>query len=213
MRKAVIGIIMVLLVCLLCMGVSAQEQHEGHCVCGGAAVGVGDHTQCENITWIPLSQALKAIDQTMDAADFGLLPSGYYYLDGDVTVAKATAIGYKKESLATEPDKVVNLYICLNGYSINATSTRAFGYLNKYSTLSICDCSYENGAFKGYVNGGKTSYGGVIYTYTDSLLTIYELLPAFLVASAAIVIVSLLTPAPSKEVTDDFDKVQAMMKQ
>ena len=37
---------------------------------------------------------------------------------------------------------------------------------------------------------------------------IYELLPAFLVASAVFVIVSLIDKAPSKAVTDDFDAVQ-----
>ncbi|MBP3731542.1 MAG: hypothetical protein J6I40_08755 [Mailhella sp.] len=34
---------------------------------------------------------------------------------------------------------------------------------------------------------------------------IYELLPGFLVASAAIVVVSLLTAAPEKEILDEFD--------
>lgn len=37
---------------------------------------------------------------------------------------------------------------------------------------------------------------------------IYELLPAFIVSSLAIVIVSLLTKAPSKEITDEFDMVK-----
>jgi sodium/proline symporter len=37
---------------------------------------------------------------------------------------------------------------------------------------------------------------------------IYELLPAFIVACAANVIVSLLTAAPDKAVTDTFDAVQ-----
>ena len=36
---------------------------------------------------------------------------------------------------------------------------------------------------------------------------IYELLPAFIVACLAIVIVSLLTEAPSEEITEEFDKV------
>lgn len=39
------------------------------------------------------------------------------------------------------------------------------------------------------------------------VLGIYELLPAFLVASAAVVIVSLLTAAPEKELTDLYDEV------
>ena len=36
-------------------------------------------------------------------------------------------------------------------------------------------------------------------------LTIYELLPAFIFSSICIVVVSLLTPAPSKEVVEDFE--------
>lgn len=39
---------------------------------------------------------------------------------------------------------------------------------------------------------------------------IYELLPAFLIACAAIVIVSLLTPKPSKEIEEEFDRVAQM---
>ena len=41
---------------------------------------------------------------------------------------------------------------------------------------------------------------------------IYELLPAFLVALAVIIIVSLLTPAPSKEIQDEFEAVKAECK-
>ena len=36
------------------------------------------------------------------------------------------------------------------------------------------------------------------------------LLPAFLIACAAIVIVSLLTPKPSKEIEEEFDRVAQM---
>ncbi len=43
-------------------------------------------------------------------------------------------------------------------------------------------------------------------------LGIYELLPAFIIACVFAIVVSLATPAPSKEVTDDFDKVKAMGK-
>ncbi|MDD7516279.1 sodium/proline symporter [Ruminococcus flavefaciens] len=41
------------------------------------------------------------------------------------------------------------------------------------------------------------------------VLAIYELLPAFVCAMAAIIIVSLATSAPEKEVTDEFDAVKA----
>ena len=41
---------------------------------------------------------------------------------------------------------------------------------------------------------------------------IYELLPAFILSSIAIVVVSLLTKEPDKEITDTFDKVRDMTK-
>jgi sodium/proline symporter len=42
---------------------------------------------------------------------------------------------------------------------------------------------------------------------------IYELLPGFLVGLILCVVVSLLTPAPEKEITDEFDKVLELSKQ
>ena len=41
---------------------------------------------------------------------------------------------------------------------------------------------------------------------------IYELLPAFIVGGIAMIIVSLLTPAPDKAVTEEFDSVNAELK-
>lgn len=40
------------------------------------------------------------------------------------------------------------------------------------------------------------------------VLGIYELLPAFIVASIFIVIVSLLTPAHEKEIVDEFESIK-----
>ena len=39
---------------------------------------------------------------------------------------------------------------------------------------------------------------------------IYELLPAFIVACVAIVVVSLLTKAPSEDIVKEFEEVKAM---
>ena len=39
---------------------------------------------------------------------------------------------------------------------------------------------------------------------------VYELLPAFIAASAAIIIVSLLTEEPSKEIVEEFDRVSSL---
>ena len=45
------------------------------------------------------------------------------------------------------------------------------------------------------------------------VFSIYELLPAFLCALIAIVVVSLLTKAPEQEIVDEFEAVSAEMKQ
>ena len=67
------------------------------------------------------------------------------------------------------------------------------------------------GALAGMVTGGAMVF---IWKYLVGPLggawNIYELLPAFLLACAAIVIVSLLTRKPEKAILDEFDKVKAM---
>ena len=64
------------------------------------------------------------------------------------------------------------------------------------------------GDLAGMICGGSMVF---IWKYGISTLGgawgIYELLPAFLVAIAANIIVSLITKAPSKEITDEFDLV------
>ncbi len=69
------------------------------------------------------------------------------------------------------------------------------------------------GALAGMISGGAMVF---IWKYLVRPLggawNIYELLPAFLVALAAIIIVSLLTPAPSKEIQDEFDAVKVECK-
>lgn len=64
------------------------------------------------------------------------------------------------------------------------------------------------GVLAGMICGGSMVF---IWKYGISTLGgawgIYELLPAFLVAIAANIIVSLITKAPSKEITDEFDLV------
>lgn len=67
------------------------------------------------------------------------------------------------------------------------------------------------GALAGMLFGGAMVF---IWKYLVRPLggawNVYELLPAFIVASIMIVVVSLLTPAPSKEITDEFDQVASM---
>lgn len=64
------------------------------------------------------------------------------------------------------------------------------------------------GALAGMISGGVMVF---VWKYLvrplGGLLDIYELLPAFIVSCIFIVVVSLLTKAPDKEITDAFDRV------
>ncbi|SFM67917.1 sodium/proline symporter PutP [Halopseudomonas yangmingensis] len=61
----------------------------------------------------------------------------------------------------------------------------------------------RNGALAGILVGGLTV---VIYKQIDSI-GLYEIIPGFILATIAIVVVSLLTPPPSKTIEATFDEV------
>ena len=67
----------------------------------------------------------------------------------------------------------------------------------------------KQGALAGMITGGAVVF---IWKYLIAPMggawAIYELLPAFLAACVAIVIVSLATPAPEQAVTDTFDEIR-----
>jgi sodium/proline symporter len=72
------------------------------------------------------------------------------------------------------------------------------------------------GALAGMVSGAVMVFVWKFVVRTaakGTFLDIYELLPAFLVSLAAIIIVSLLTAEPEKEITDAFDEVKALCKE
>ena len=67
------------------------------------------------------------------------------------------------------------------------------------------------GALAGMIGGGATVFIWkfiIREAFKGTVLDIYELLPAFIVAILLTVIVSLATKAPDKEVTETFDAVR-----
>lgn len=69
------------------------------------------------------------------------------------------------------------------------------------------------GALAGMVSGGIMVFvWKFIIRPLGGLWDIYELLPAFIVSMLFIIIVSLITAAPDKDITDEFDAVCAKMK-
>ncbi len=68
------------------------------------------------------------------------------------------------------------------------------------------------GAIAGMVSGGAMVFIWkfvIRKVFAGTVLDIYELLPAFVLGLAVIIIVSLLTKAPEKEITDVYDEVAA----
>lgn len=176
------GMLYLLAACVLvgAMAFSVPHAHaaEGHthCVCGGSAVNVHDH-KCEAIEWKPLSSVVS-----LTAVNWKNVPSGHYYLDGDVKVTAVTdsnAIGQitknADETYSLTEARTVSL--CLNGHTISTTKDRVFKGVYMGSTLNICDCSGKqvNGTWQwdGTIIGGTSSTGGITYTYANSTVNIY----------------------------------------
>ena len=65
------------------------------------------------------------------------------------------------------------------------------------------------GAIAGMISGaGMVFLWKLVISKLGSIFTIYELLPAFIFSSLCIVVVSLLTAPPSKEIEEDFEAVK-----
>ena len=64
------------------------------------------------------------------------------------------------------------------------------------------------GAIAGMVSGAAMVFiWKLAISKIGGVFAIYELLPAFIISAIVILVVSLLTPAPSKEIEEDFDFV------
>ena len=91
------------------------------------------------------------------------------------------------------------------------------GFGAAFGPLMICSLFWRRttlqGAIAGLISGGAMVF---IWKYLvkplGGVFGIYELLPAFLVGIIVIVVVSLLTPAPSQEILDEFDHVKSDSK-
>ena len=66
------------------------------------------------------------------------------------------------------------------------------------------------GAIAGMLVGGITAFVWKFYLsgFSAEIFQIYELVPGFVLSFATIVIVSLCTKAPSKEIQEEFDQVE-----
>lgn len=89
------------------------------------------------------------------------------------------------------------------------------GFGATFGPLMLCCLFWRRTNLYGAISGMLTG-GAVVFLWkflvrpNVAVLNFYELLPAFLLSGAVIIVVSLLTKAPDREVTDVFDRVKAM---
>lgn len=160
---------------------------------------------------------------TMSTADSQLLAAASSVSENILREAFHLKISEKKSMLAARLTvigiAILGIIIACNPDSsvFGIVSFAWAGFGAAFGPLVICSLFWKRttlpGAIAGMVSGGAMVF---IWKYLikpiGGVFGIYELLPAFLVGLAVMVIVSLCTKAPSKEITDEFDRVKAMGK-
>jgi len=138
-----------------------------HCLCGGQAAGVGDHSECTSEDWLPISWALAGASASADRADFTSLASGSYYLDCDLTMVSGAKVGQR--------EKGIYIKLCLNGHDIRAGGgSRTLGYISVGCQLDICDCKYDAETHAGgTVYGAQGVHGSIVYIRESGKLRVF----------------------------------------
>lgn len=123
------------------------EDHKAHCTCGDGTCTLTGHTCNATQEWLPWSDSTKLPD------------SGAYYLTTDLNLT------------ARKTYKNADLYICLNGHTINSTSNIAL--LSENANIVFTDCAETPGSI--VLNGTTQSGGGIGYMQTNVSLGIFHI--------------------------------------
>jgi Na+/proline symporter len=100
--------------------------------------------------------------------------------------------------------------------SVNGSIPVLAGTASETIIIRMSDLLSREGVLYALIAGVVLSGSMMIFVWKylvrplGGVWNVYELLPAFIFASLAIVVVSLLTKTPDKEITDEFDTVIKM---
>lgn len=160
---------------------------------------------------------------TMSTADSQLLAAASSVSENILREAFHLKISEKKSMLAARLTvigiAILGVIIARNPDSsvFGIVSFAWAGFGAAFGPLIICSLFWKRTTLPGAI-AGMVSGGAMVFIWKSlikpigGVFGIYELLPAFLVGLVLMVIVSLCTKAPSKEITDEFDRVKAMGK-
>lgn len=157
---------------------------------------------------------------TMSTADSQLLAASSSVSENILQEALHLKLTEKQSMLAARMTVIIiailGIFIARNPESsiFGIVSFAWAGFGACFGPLVICALFWKRttfaGAISGMVSGGITVF---VWKYLikpiGGVFGVYELLPAFIVSIAAIVIVSLLTKAPDKKITEEFERARA----
>ncbi|MBQ2819441.1 MAG: sodium/proline symporter [Clostridia bacterium] len=109
--------------------------------------------------------------------------------------------------IASDPDSSV--------FRVVSFAWAGFGAV--FGPAMLCSLFWKR-ATKGGIIAGMVGGGVMVFVWKfviaklGGVFAIYELLPAFILSLVLIIVVSLITKAPAKEITDTFDELKADMK-
>ena len=153
---------------------------------------------------------------TMSTADSQLLAAASAFSENVLQDLLGVKLTPKQNMLAARLTVVVIAFIAIflaadpNSNVFKIVSFAWAGFGATFGPAMLCALfwrrSNRQGIMAGLVVGGVMIFvWKFLVAPMSGMFNIYELLPAFLCALCAIVVVSLLTPAPEKEITDMFD--------
>ena len=168
------------------------------------------------IAGVILSGILASI---MSTADSQLLAASSS-ISEDIFKAVQVKISDKKKMLVARISVIIIAIIAMfiakdpNSKVFEIVSFAWAGFGATFGPLVLCALFFKRtnkwGALAGMVSGAVMVFvWKFVISGFGGAFAIYELLPAFIISLAFIIIVSLLTPAPSKDVQEIFDAVKA----
>lgn len=162
---------------------------------------------------------------TMSTADSQLLAASSSISQNIVEEAFKVKLTPKKSMLLARLSviaiSVIAVFLALdpNSSVFEIVSFAWAGFGAAFGPVMLCALFWKRankyGAIAGMISGGAMVFIWkflIRANFKGTVLDFYELLPAFVLALAVIVVVSLLTRAPEKDVTDTFDEVKEGLK-
>lgn len=159
---------------------------------------------------------------TMSTADSQLLAAASSVSQNIVQESFGVKLSQKKSILLARASviviSIIAVFLARNPDSsvFRIVSFAWAGFGAAFGPVVLCALFWKRankwGALAGMISGGATVFFWkfVIRTkFAGTVLDFYELLPAFIVGLVFIIVVSLLTKAPEKEITEKFDEVKA----